>query len=186
MGLFSKILEKLGLRKDQDDDQPAKTGTTGSAGSMPRKPSATTTNPRTTTTTAGKPTGTAPTSQKGVSTTTSVADKRQNSGAAVKHDPAPVPTGGTTAPQAMSRVDVMNMLEEKARGTGLNWKQSISDLLFLLDMDNSRESRTELAKELNAPQDVMGDSARMNTWLHKEVLRKIAENGGNIPKELLD
>ena len=86
----------------------------------------------------------------------------------------------------MSRVDVMNMLEQKATGTGLNWKQSISDLLFLLDMDNSREARTELAKELNAPEDVMGDSARMNTWLHKEVLRKIAENGGNIPQELLD
>jgi hypothetical protein len=90
------------------------------------------------------------------------------------------------APQAMSRVDVMNMLESKAQGTGLNWKQSISDLLFLLDMENSYDARVELAKELNAPQEVMGDSARMNTWLHKEVLRKIAENGGNIPQDLLD
>ena len=86
----------------------------------------------------------------------------------------------------MSRVDVMNMLEDKAKGTGLNWKQSISDLLFLLDIDNSYDARVELAKELNAPQEVMGDSARMNTWLHKEVLRKIAENGGNIPQDLLD
>jgi hypothetical protein len=183
MGLFGTILEKLGPPKDQDDEQPAKTGTPGSAGSMPRKPSATTTNPKTTT--AGKPSGSAPTSTKGVSTTTSVADKGQRSGAAVKHDPAPVPTT-STAPKTMSRVDVMHMLEQKATGTGLNWKQSISDLLFLLDMDNSREARTELAKELNAPQEVMGDSARMNTWLHKEVLRKIAENGGNIPQELLD
>ena len=183
MGLFGTILEKLGLRKDKDDEQPAKTGTTGSAGSMPRKPSATTTNPKTTTT--GKPSGSAPTSTKGVSTTTSVPNRGQRSDVAVKHDPAPVPTT-STAPKAMSRVDVMNMLEQKATGTGLNWKQSISDLLFLLDMDNSREARTELAKELNAPEDVMGDSARMNTWLHKEVLRKIAENGGNIPQELLD
>ena len=86
----------------------------------------------------------------------------------------------------MSKVDVQNMLEQKAKGTGLNWKQSISDLLFLLDIDNSYDSRVELAKELHAPQDVMGDSARMNTWLHKEVLRRIAENGGNIPQELLD
>jgi Domain of unknown function (DUF3597) len=78
------------------------------------------------------------------------------------------------------------MLEQKAKGTGLNWKQSISDLLFLLDIDNSREARTELAKELSAPTEVMTDSARMNTWLHKTVLRKIAENGGNIPQELLD
>jgi hypothetical protein len=86
----------------------------------------------------------------------------------------------------MSEVDVMNMLEQKAKGTGLNWKQSISDLLFLLEIDNSYEARVELAKELDAPQEVMGDSARMNTWLHREVLKKIAENGGNIPQELLD
>jgi hypothetical protein len=80
----------------------------------------------------------------------------------------------------------MKQLEQKARGTGLNWRQSISDLLFLLEIDNSREARTELAKELGAPDDVMSDSARMNTWLHKTVMKKIAENGGNIPKELLD
>lgn len=184
MSLFGKILEKLGLRKDQDDDQST-AGTSGTAGRMPRKPSATTTNPKATT--AGKPTGTAPTSQKGVSTTTSVADKRQQEGMAVKHDPSPVPARPTTAaPKAMSEVDVKNMLEQKAKGTGLNWKQSISDLLFLLDLDNSYDARVELAKELNAPQEVMGDSARMNTWLHKEVLRKIAANGGNIPQELLD
>ena len=184
MSLFSKILEKLGLRKDQEDDKPESSGTAGVAGRIPRKPSATAPNPKTTT--AGKPSGTAPTSQKGVSTTTSVADKRQSSGASVKHDPAAVPAGTTTAPKVMSEVDVKNMLEQKAKGTGLNWKQSISDLLFLLDLDNSYEARVELAKELNAPQEVMGDSARMNTWLHKEVLRKIAQNGGNIPQELLD
>jgi hypothetical protein len=86
----------------------------------------------------------------------------------------------------MSEVDVVKMLEAKAKGTGLNWKQSISDLLFLLEIDNSREAREELAKELGAPADVMSDSARMNTWLHKTVMKKIAENGGNIPKELLD
>jgi hypothetical protein len=105
-----------------------------------------------------------------------------------KHGPAGMPAAAPApaAPKPMSQVDVTHMLEQKAKGTGLNWKQSISDLLFLLDMDNSREARTELAKELGAPADVMSDSARMNTWLHKEVLRKIAENGGNIPKELLD
>lgn len=180
MGLFGKILEKLGLRKEEEEEQPAAKGTSGTTASMPRKPAATAPNPKTTT--AGKPTGAAPTSSKGVSTTTSVADKRQRDDVAVKHAPAPVPA----APKAMSQVDVMNMLEQKAKGTGLNWKQSISDLLSLLDIDNSREARTELAKEMNAPQEVMGDSARMNTWLHKEVLRKIAQNGGNIPQDLLD
>jgi len=180
MSLFSKILDKLGLRKEKEEEKPATTGTTGTAGRMPRKPTATTTNPKTTT--AGKPSGTAPTSEKGVRTTTSVADRRQSDDVAVKHNPAAVPA----APKEMSQVDVMNMLEQKATGTGLNWKQSISDLLFLLDIDNSYDARVELAKELNAPQEVMGDSARMNTWLHKEVLRKIAQNGGNIPQELMD
>jgi Domain of unknown function (DUF3597) len=164
MSLFTKILEKLGLRKEQQEEQPASKGTTGTTTSMPRKPTATT---------AGKPSGTAPTSEKGVRTPT---------GVAIKHEPRPVPA----APRPMSQVDVMNMLEQKAKGTGLNWKQSISDLLFLLDIDNSYEARVELAKELDAPQEVMGDSARMNTWLHKTVLRKIAENGGNIPQDLLD
>ena len=177
MSVFSKILEQLGLRKDKDDE-PASTGATGVAGRIPRKPSATATNPKAT---AGKPSGTAPTSERGVRSTASVADKQQRPGVAVKESPAPVP-----AAQPMAEVDVKNMLEQKAKGTGLNWKQSISDLLFLLDLDNSYEARVELAKELNAPQEVMGDSARMNTWLHKEVLRKIAENGGNIPAELLD
>jgi Domain of unknown function (DUF3597) len=165
MSLFSKILEKLGLRKEKEEEQPATTGTkrTPTTTSAPRKPSATTTSPKTTG--PARPTGTAPTSERGARTGT----------AAV---PAP--------PKAISQVDVMNMLEQKARGTGLNWKQSIADLLFLLDIDNSYEARVELAKELGAPQEVMGDSARMNTWLHKTVLRKIAENGGNIPKELLD
>jgi hypothetical protein len=183
MSLFSKILDKLGLRKEKEEAKPASTGTTGTASGMPRKPAATAPNPKTTT--AGKPSGAAPTSEKGVGTTRGAVDPRQRDDAAVKHDPAPVPAT-STAPRAMSNVDVMNMLEQKATGTGLNWKQSISDLLFLLDLDNSREARTELAKELGAPEEVMGDSARMNTWLHKTVLRKIAENGGNIPQELLD
>ena len=180
MSIFSKILDKLGLRKEKEEEKPAVAGTKDV---VQPKPSSTT--PSRKPTAAGKPTGRAPTSEKGVGTTTSVADRRQKDDVAVKHTPATVPAT-STAPRAMSEVDVKSMLEQKAKGTGLNWKQSISDLLFLLDIDNSYEARVELAKELNAPQEVMGDSARMNTWLHKEVLRKIAQNGGNIPKELLD
>lgn len=179
MSLFSKILEKLGLRKPKEEEQPATTGTRGTPTSAPRQPSATTANPKATG--PARPTGTAPTSEKGVRTGTGVADRREKDDVAVRPQPA-----APAAPKAISQVDVMNMLEQKARGTGLNWKQSISDLLFLLDIDNSYDARVELAKELDAPQEVMGDSARMNTWLHKTVLRKIAENGGNIPQELLD
>ena len=88
--------------------------------------------------------------------------------------------------KAVSEVDVVAKLEGLAKGKDLNWKVSIVDLLKLLDIDSSREAREELAKELNAPADVTGDSARLNVWLHKEVLRRIAANGGNIPASLLD
>ena len=86
------------------------------------------------------------------------------------------------APKPISDVDVVKQLELKAKGTGLNWKVSIVDLLTLLDIDHSREARNELAKELGCPPEFMSDSAKMNTWLHKTVLHKIAENGGNIPQ----
>jgi len=68
----------------------------------------------------------------------------------------------------------------------LNWRTSIVDLLKLLDVDSSLTARKELAAELGSPADLMGDSAKMNIWLHKTVLARIAENGGNVPKDLLD
>ena len=85
-------------------------------------------------------------------------------------------------------VDVIAKLEEKAAETPqeLNWKVSIVDLLKLLEIDSSVEARKELAIELRCPAELMEDSAQMNTWLHKTVLEKIADNGGNIPMELLD
>jgi hypothetical protein len=177
MSIFGKILDKLGLRKEKKEEQPAATST-GTASHMPGKPAATT--PSSKTTAPAKPSASTRPAVAGTRTTgMSDRDEADNmSKQPVRPAAAP--------PKEMSRVDVMNMLEQKAKGTGLNWKQSISDLLFLLDMDNGYDARVELAKELNAPQEVMGDSARMNTWLHKEVLRKIAENGGNIPQELLD
>ncbi|MEO7860592.1 MAG: DUF3597 domain-containing protein, partial [Nitrospirales bacterium] len=67
----------------------------------------------------------------------------------------------------------------------LNWKTSIVDLMKLLGLDSSLAARKELATELGCPAQQMGDSAQMNVWLHKTVLQKLADNGGNIPKELL-
>lgn len=92
------------------------------------------------------------------------------------------------APKAISEVDVVSQLESlaKANPAKLNWKVSIVDLLKLLDLESSFDARKELATELGCPADLMGDSAKMNVWLHKEVLRRVAQNGGNIPKELLD
>jgi hypothetical protein len=177
MSLFSKILDKLGLRKEQ----PTIVGTTDVVHPTPR-----TETPDTKRVEDASPTGAAPTSEKGIrARTPGVADKRQEAGVSVRENPSPVPAT-PTVPRAVSQVDVMHILEQKAQGTGLNWKQSISDLLFLLDIDNSRQAREELAQELGAPADVMSDNVRMNLWLHKEVLRKIAENGGNIPQDLLD
>lgn len=91
-------------------------------------------------------------------------------------------------PQPIAVVDVIAQLERAAANNQqkLNWKTSIVDLLKLLDLDSSLEARKELARELGCPADFMSDSARMNIWLHKTVLQKIADNGGNIPKELLD
>lgn len=96
--------------------------------------------------------------------------------------------GGTAKPDEISVVDVVSQLEERAAKNPqeLNWKVSIVDLLKLLDIDSSLEARRELAKELGCPPDKMDDSAQMNTWLHQTVLQKIAENGGNIPRNLLN
>lgn len=90
------------------------------------------------------------------------------------------------APRAISEVDVVKKLEQLGSGSGLDWKVSIVDLLKLLGIDSSQGARKELAVELGCPADLMNDSAKMNTWLHKTVLKKIAENGGNIPQSLLD
>ncbi len=66
----------------------------------------------------------------------------------------------------------------------LDWKHSIVDLLKLLGMDSSLSARKTLAQELHYTGD-MNNSASMNIWLSKEVIKKIAENGGKVPAELL-
>ena len=91
-------------------------------------------------------------------------------------------------PAAMEIVDVVAKLTAlaKANPEKLDWKVSIVDLLKLLGIDSSLTSRKELAKELLCPANLMEDSAKMNTWLHKAVLARIAQNGGNVPANLLD
>ncbi|PJC13787.1 MAG: oxidoreductase, partial [Comamonadaceae bacterium CG_4_9_14_0_8_um_filter_60_18] len=85
-------------------------------------------------------------------------------------------------------VDVVAQLQQKAAASKekLNWRTSIVDLLKLLEIDSTLAARKELATELGCPANLMGDSAQMNMWLHKTVLAKLAANGGNVPKELLD
>lgn len=101
---------------------------------------------------------------------------------------APAAAGAAPqAPVAISVVDVVGQLEARAakHAEKLNWKTSIVDLLKLLELDSSLASRKELAHELGCPADKMGDSAQMNMWLHKTVLKKLADNGGNVPGDLL-
>ena len=97
--------------------------------------------------------------------------------------PAPA-TPGATAPAAT--VDVTAILDDLASKNPekLDWRKSIVDLMKLVGMDSSLASRKELAKDLNYTGDT-GDSAAMNIWLHKVVIRKIADNGGKVPNELL-
>lgn len=101
--------------------------------------------------------------------------------------PAAVEAPVVAAPVAISAVDVVAKLEAlaSAHAEKLNWKVSIVDLLKQLGLESSLAVRKELASELGCPADKMGDSAQMNMWLHKTVLQKLAENGGNIPAELL-
>jgi hypothetical protein len=89
--------------------------------------------------------------------------------------------GGTT-----NAVDVPAKLDGMAANhpEQLNWRTSIVDLLKLLGLDSSLESRKELATELGCPPDKMADSAQMNVWLHRTVMHKLAEHGGTVPPEL--
>ena len=73
----------------------------------------------------------------------------------------------------------------KKSGQKLDWRRSIVDLMKALDLDSSLSARKELAAELNYTGD-MNDSATMNMWLHKALMKKLAENGGKVPAELTD
>lgn len=101
---------------------------------------------------------------------------------------APDAPAEVAASTAVEVVDVVAKLEKlaSAHAEKLNWKVSIVDLLKLLGIDSSLTARKQLATELGCPAQKMSDSAQMNVWLHKTVLQKLAQNGGNIPQELLD
>jgi len=88
--------------------------------------------------------------------------------------------------KALSAVDLVALMESKAAAAGqkLNWRTSIVDLMKLLNLDSSLGARKELATELGYTGD-MNDSATMNIWLHKQVMKKVAENGGTVPADLL-
>ena len=106
-------------------------------------------------------------------------------GAAPSAAPAGAPAAPAAAPAAMPAVDVEQILNQKAqqRSDKLNWRTSIVDLMKLLDLDSSITARKELATELHYTGDT-NDSAAMNIWLHKQVMKKLADNGGKVPDDL--
>jgi hypothetical protein len=92
---------------------------------------------------------------------------------------------GSAATATLERVDVAAVLTKLAAQSKekLDWRRSIVDLMKLLNLDSSHAARKQLAKELHYAGD-MNDSASMNIWLHKQVMQKLAENGGKVPADL--
>lgn len=197
MGMFDGIMEKLGLpqggrSKTQVPQAPSagsvsKTGGgfgTSGATAPPSAAPGTASNPKaagqssdakaagpgTTVTPTASTAGSAPSGSTPADAATTVTPPSQTTGAA--------PT---------SAIDVIGKLESLAAANPqkLNWRESIVDLLKLLGLDSSLTARKDLAAELGCPPEKMGDSAQMNIWLHKTVMQKFADNGGNVPKDLL-
>jgi hypothetical protein len=169
MSIFSSILEKLGLQKPAAPaPAPAAKPVVGA------EPSARPAGPGGVSAPSARPAG-----PGGMSAPATLAGIPGASAAA----------SGMAAPQAapMAMVDVVGKLDTLAKGSpGMDWKVSIVDMLKVLGMDSGLAARKELATELGCPSDLMGgDYAKMNVWLHEAVLKKIAENGGNIPAALL-
>ena len=164
MSIFGNILEKLGLRKSKDSRPPTTEQMRPSPSAPPRSAAR----------------------QGSSATRRSEEDSAPRSPGATGSSPSGGATTSSKPPVSM--VDVTAHLEQLAAKNSerLNWRTSIVDLLKLLDIDSSAAARRELAEELGAPAGLQHGSADMNMWLHRTVLRKIADNGGNVPKELLD
>ena len=105
-------------------------------------------------------------------------------GAAAPASGGAASSGSASAVPAQS-VDVAPILDKAvaAKGEKLAWRTSIVDLMKALDIDSSLTARKELAHELGYTGDT-NDSASMNIWLHKQVMSKLAANGGKLPADV--
>ena len=156
MGLFNTLMSKIFSHPAASSTQPAATAPAQAAPTQPAPAAA-----------AGAPAAPAPTPSA--------------LGAAATQTAAVAPA----APP--KQVDVAAVLNDMAAKNSekLDWKHSIVDLMKLVGMDSSLAARKELATDLHYTGD-KNDSASMNMWLHKEVLKKLAENGGKVPADLLN
>ena len=103
-------------------------------------------------------------------------------GSAGSSDPSTPSTAGAPGGEPVDVAAVLTGLAEKNSQT-LDWRHSIVDLMKLLGLDSGLASRKQLADELHYTGD-KDDSATMNIWLHKQVMQKLAENGGKVPDDL--
>lgn len=103
--------------------------------------------------------------------------------AAPASNPTPIPS----ATSSSGPVDITPILDAAVKKSGqkLDWRKSIVDLMKALGLDSSLTARKELAAELHYTGDT-NDSATMNVWLHKALMKKLAENGGKVPADLAD
>ena len=106
-----------------------------------------------------------------------------SAGGAASPGSAAAPSSAPVAPP--QSVDVAAIVDKAAaaKGEKLEWRTSIVDLMKALDIDSSFSARKELAKELGYT-GYSKDTAGMNIWLHKQVMAKLAANGGKLPPEI--
>lgn len=166
MGIFSAILDKLRGRATQSQTQPSIPGSEGASGGVAR-----------TSEQAQQQTGTAEQMQA-----------RAQAGQQAAAQAGVQPAGSASSAGMLQDVDIEAVLAQMAsqkKGGGGNYRQSIVDLLKLLDLDSSLPARKELAEELGVQAGAHG-SAEQNVALHKAVMRNLAENGGKVPASLRD
>jgi hypothetical protein len=193
MSIFSNILDKLGFNKKKEEEEKAKAAQAASAAAaqsvakpaapVAPKPAAPAVPPAGPQGLGPRPPvgqppyghGTFTPGQHPVPTSVSVAEAAATAAAAVK-------------PVEIPMVDVVSHLDNLAKASPitLNWKMSINDLMALLGLPHTPQDIKDLAVELGCPEKEMADSYSRNVWTHQTLLKRIAENGGNIPKELLD
>ena len=97
--------------------------------------------------------------------------------------PASAAPGGLAPAATVDVASIVDAAVAAHKGEKLEWRTSIVDLMKALDIDSSLAARKDLAKELGYSGD-MNDSASMNVWLHKQVMSKLAANGGKLPPEI--
>ncbi|WP_431273434.1 DUF3597 domain-containing protein [Variovorax ureilyticus] len=112
------------------------------------------------------------------------ADTASQQPAPAATEAAATSTTPAAPPAAITVVDVEALLDGMPGASSLNWRTSIVDLMKLLGLDSSLAARKQLAFELSYGEDT-SDSAKMNIWLHRQVMTKLAANGGKVPPELI-